>query len=117
MFVFIRRSIARCIFIDRDKLLLAVQTTSDCIRFIGFFRYTENAKIASEQFRDRPVSPAESIVHWTEHVIRHGGASHLKPNALNLKWYQILLLDVTAVILATGFIVSYTIYKMSRYLV
>jgi len=51
------------------------------------FRYTRNAKVASEIFKDRPMSPEKSIVYWTEYVIRHKGAEHLKSQALNLTWY------------------------------
>ncbi|VVC25562.1 Hypothetical protein CINCED_3A018273 [Cinara cedri] len=56
-------------------------------------KYAKNAKIASELFNDRPMSPQQSVVYWTEYVIRHKGAPHLKSQALNLTWYQYLLLD------------------------
>jgi len=46
----------------------------------------KNSKIVSDRFRDRPMSPAESVVYWTEYVIRHKGAPHLKSHSLNLTW-------------------------------
>jgi len=64
-----------------------------------FFRYMHSAKIASEIFKDRPMSPEKSVAYWTEYVIRHKGAPHLKSQALNLTWYQYFLLDIIAVIL------------------
>ncbi|XP_050538816.1 UDP-glucosyltransferase 2-like isoform X2 [Daktulosphaira vitifoliae] len=61
-------------------------------------KYTENAKITSERFKDRPMSPAESVVYWTNYVIRYKGAHHLKSQAHELTWYQYFLLDVISVI-------------------
>jgi glucuronosyltransferase len=45
-------------------------------------------------------------VYWTEYVIRHKGAPHLRSAALDLAWYQYFLLDVIAVLaLAVGSVV------------
>jgi len=73
-------------------------------------RYQKNAKIASERFKDRPMSPVESVVYWTEYVLRHKGASHLKSQALNLTWYQYLLIDVISTFLVIAFIGLFIIY-------
>jgi len=74
----------------------------------------ENAKTASKIFKDRPISPANLVVYWTEYVIRHKGAPHLTSHAINLSWYQYLLLDLIALILVfiiVVFFVSYRIFK------
>jgi len=73
-------------------------------------RYKINAKIASERFKDRPMSPAESVVYWTEYVLRHKGAPHLKSQALSLKWYQYFLIDVICTFLFIAFVVLFIIY-------
>jgi len=44
------------------------------------------------------MSQAESVVYWTEYILRHKGAQHLKSHALNLKWYQYYLLDVLTLV-------------------
>ncbi|XP_075232023.1 UDP-glycosyltransferase UGT5-like isoform X3 [Lycorma delicatula] len=62
-------------------------------------KYKENAKQLSERFRDRPQSPLETAIYWTEYVIRHKGAPHLRSAAVDLTWYQYLLLDVVAFII------------------
>jgi glucuronosyltransferase len=41
-------------------------------------KYQENAKLVSAQFKDRPTTPKLSVVRWTEYVVRHRGAPHLK---------------------------------------
>jgi glucuronosyltransferase len=40
----------------------------------------------------------EQAVYWTEYVIRHKGAPHLRSAVLDLAWYQYYLLDVIAVL-------------------
>lgn len=70
-----------------------------------------NAKITSEIFKDRPMSPAELVVYWTEYVIRHKGAPHLKSHALNLTWYQYFLLDVIVVLLILISFAVFITYK------
>jgi glucuronosyltransferase len=48
-------------------------------------------------------------VFWTEYVIRHKGAPHMRSAVLDLAWYQYFLLDVIAVLaLATVLIVLIT---------
>lgn len=40
------------------------------------------------------MSAMKTAVYWTEYVIRHNGARHLRTAALDLSWYQYLLLDI-----------------------
>ncbi|XP_060835305.1 UDP-glucosyltransferase 2-like [Rhopalosiphum padi] len=77
-------------------------------------KYTINAKITSERFKDRPITPQQSVVFWTEYVIRHKGAPHLKSHALNLTWYQYFLLDVISVILIFTSLVLFITYKVLK---
>jgi hypothetical protein len=85
-----------------------------------YFSYQKNAKDLSRRFRDRPQTPLETAIFWTEYVIRHGGAPHLRSAAVDLTWHQYLLLDVTAVvviIVATVLWVMCIIFKKTnRYL-
>lgn len=59
-------------------------------------RYREAAKALSERFLDRPLSPIDTAVYWTEYVIRHKGAYHLHSFGADLPFYKYLLLDVIA---------------------
>lgn len=61
------------------------------------------------------MSPEKLIVYWTEYIHRHKGAPHLKSQALNLAFYQYLLLDVIAaifVLICIIWLISYNIFKM-----
>jgi len=70
--------------------------------------------------KDEPQSALNRAVWWTEYVIRHNGAKHLRSAALDLAWYQYLLLDVAAflfLLAAITVLVSYLILKTAyRYL-
>nr|CAD7461358.1 unnamed protein product [Timema tahoe] len=60
--------------------------------------YLNNAKRISKIYLDQPKPPMDLAVYWTEYVIRHKGAPHLRSAALDLNWFQLHLLDVTAVL-------------------
>jgi glucuronosyltransferase len=56
------------------------------------------------------MSPAESVVYWTEYVVRHRGAPHLKSRAIDLMWYEYFLVDVIAAFLLMVFVILFVIY-------
>ena len=72
-------------------------------------RYYDNKQKLSEKFKDRPMTPQQSIVYWTEYVIRHNGASHLKSPAFRLYWFQFLMLDVVLIFIVILAFVAYFI--------
>ena len=84
------------------------------------YRYHNNMKKISAISKDEPESSLHRAVWWTEYVIRHNGAKHLRSAALELAWYQYLLLDVAAflfLLVAITVLVSYLILKnIYRYL-
>lgn len=71
-----------------------------------------NAKIASDIFKHRPMSPEQSVLYWSEYVIRHKGAPHLMPHSFNLTWYQYLLLDVISMMIVFICICLFITYKL-----
>ncbi|XP_034232815.1 UDP-glucuronosyltransferase 2B13-like isoform X1 [Thrips palmi] len=76
--------------------------------------YQQNAEVLSQRFRDRPMSPLDTAVYWTEYVIRHKGAPHLRGAARNLAWYQEALLDVLAVVVLGLAAALYVLFAMVR---
>jgi glucuronosyltransferase len=79
--------------VTKDTILNAI------LELINNNKYKINAKIASQRLNDRPISPEKLVVYWTEYVIRHKGAPHLRSNGINLEWYQYYHLDVIVVVL------------------
>ncbi|KAL0868321.1 hypothetical protein ABMA27_007846 [Loxostege sticticalis] len=61
--------------------------------------YAKKAKELSQIYHDRPSLPGAELVHWVEHVIKTGGATHLRSPALQVPFYQKLYLDLAALIL------------------
>ncbi|KAL4112237.1 hypothetical protein QTP88_016062 [Uroleucon formosanum] len=101
--------------ISMNLLSITTEKLSNAIsELINNEKYAKNAKIASDRFKDRPMTPQQSVVYWTEYVIRHKGASHLKSHALNLTWYQYFMLDIIAVALVFVFLVTFVVFKVFR---
>lgn len=72
--------------------------------------YIKKAKELSNVFRDQPETSLERAIFWTEYILRHKGAYHLRSAALNLNWIQYHCLDVViflAVISITFFLFVY----------
>lgn len=79
------------------------------INFIESFRYRDNVRARSLLLRDQNIPPLEKAVYWVEHVIKHKGAIHLKSEAQNLKWHEVLLLDVAAFFIFTIFLFCFIV--------
>ncbi|KAH9634406.1 hypothetical protein HF086_000232 [Spodoptera exigua] len=69
---------------------------------------------------DQPQPPLERAIWWTEHVLRHGGARHLRGPAANMSWTEYLELElvftVLAVVLAITLVLFYLMYSIWKYL-
>ncbi|KAJ8708418.1 hypothetical protein PYW07_010543 [Mythimna separata] len=73
--------------------------------------YRQNLKTLHSVMRDQPQPPLERAVWWTEHVLRHGGARHLRAPAANMSWSQYLELELVFILLL-GFLVALTIFVL-----
>jgi glucuronosyltransferase len=82
--------------------------------FGGCHRYRENVQRLSRIFRDQPLTPLQQAVYWTEYVIRHKGAPHLRSAVLDLAWYQYFLLDVIAVLAVASVSVLFILLLVCR---
>lgn len=78
-------------------------------------KYYENAKIISNRFNDRPMTPQQSVVYWTEYAHRHGGAEHLKAASLDLNIIEFRLIDVYAVLLLIVLVAVYLDYLILKW--
>nr|CAD7394603.1 unnamed protein product [Timema cristinae] len=73
-------------------------------------RFKENIKRMSVLREDMPDKPLDRAVWWTEYVLRHKGAPHLRTAAVDMPWYQFLLLDVIAFLLGIAITVFLVLY-------
>ncbi|XP_022837181.1 UDP-glucuronosyltransferase 2B17-like [Spodoptera litura] len=67
--------------------------------------YRQNIIKLRNAMHDQPQSPLERAVWWTEHVLRHGGARHLRGPAANMSWAEYLELELVFTLLFTLLVV------------
>jgi len=77
-------------------------------------KYAENAQRRSKIMHDQPMKPLDKAMFWIEYVLRHKGSPHLRTAALNLEWYQYLLLDVVAFVAVVTLISIYIFYNIFK---
>ncbi|XP_076655536.1 UDP-glucosyltransferase 2-like isoform X3 [Halictus rubicundus] len=77
-------------------------------------KYRENARRLSKAFRDRPATPLQTAVWWTEYIGRGNGLPYVKSEASSLPWYVRNLVDVMAAFAAMGLVTLYAIYWVSK---
>jgi len=78
-------------------------------------KYSENAQHLSSLYKDRTIPAKMQVVYWTEYVIRHKGAPHLRVDANHLNLYQLHSLDIYccfSVIIAAIIYVNYLLSKV-----
>nr|CAD7606441.1 unnamed protein product [Timema genevievae] len=96
--------------LTKDKILNTINAV------IQNSSYASNMRRLSAIFHDQPETPLERAVYWTEYVLRHGGAPHLRSVAVDLPLYQYLLLDVGLVLLLLLGAVSAALVLLTRLL-
>ncbi|XP_018052935.1 PREDICTED: UDP-glucuronosyltransferase 2A3-like isoform X2 [Atta colombica] len=56
--------------------------------------YHENVQRLSKAYRDRPVTPMETAIWWTEYIARGNGRFYFRSDSTDLSWYQRHLVDI-----------------------
>lgn len=77
-------------------------------------KYRETAKTVSNRFKDRPMTPQQTVAYYTEYAHRHHGAKHLRSAGNELNFIQLYSFDVYAVmalIFLVILIIDYWIIK------
>ncbi|KAF7660924.1 hypothetical protein LDENG_00272700 [Lucifuga dentata] len=85
-------------------------------------RYKERVEKLSALHKNRPIDPLDLSVYWTEFVMQHKGAKHLRSAAHDLNWLQYHNLDVLALlvtivlvfIVATAKCMKLCLWKLGR---
>uniref|UniRef100_A0A671T3Z5 glucuronosyltransferase n=1 Tax=Sinocyclocheilus anshuiensis TaxID=1608454 RepID=A0A671T3Z5_9TELE len=73
--------------------------------------YKQRMEKLSAIHNDRPMQPLDLAVYWTEFVMRHKGADHLRPAAHDLNWLQYHSLDVIGFLLFIVLIITLATFK------
>lgn len=78
-------------------------------------QYLRNVHELSERFRDQPMHPLDTAVYWTEYVIRHKGASHMRVLPSNMKLIDYYCLDNVLMIVARfGVVICLLLYILHK---
>ncbi|XP_034039729.1 UDP-glucuronosyltransferase-like isoform X2 [Thalassophryne amazonica] len=77
-------------------------------------KYKENVEKLSALHNDQPLDPLELSVYWTEFVMRHKGAKHLKAAVHSLNWFQYFTLDVMAFLATVVLVVAIVTVKCMK---
>ncbi|KAJ8708425.1 hypothetical protein PYW07_010550 [Mythimna separata] len=98
--------------LSKETFTTAVQ------KVIGDDSYRKNIIHLRTLMLDQPMKPLDRGIWWIEHVLRHGGAKHLRAPAANMSWAQYLEFELLAVVfsalLALILVVAgigYSLYK------
>ncbi|XP_076118950.1 UDP-glucuronosyltransferase-like [Alosa pseudoharengus] len=95
----VQRMVARGV---AESLTIADVTTTTLLEALNKVIYDKSYKAnmmkLSAVHNDRPIEPLDLAVFWTEFVMRHKGAEHLRPAAHELNWIQYHSLDVIALL-------------------
>nr|AAY54840.1 IP11703p [Drosophila melanogaster] len=99
--------------LDANEMTLEI-LTSTIRKLLENPRYALKAKKMSQSFRDRPMSPLDTAVWWTEYALRNKDASHMRLNTedvpLYYEWDWGLLLGLRFGIVFGS--VIYLVYKL-----
>nr|XP_003705446.1 PREDICTED: UDP-glucuronosyltransferase 1-2-like [Megachile rotundata] len=74
--------------------------------------YKERMIKLRELIRDVPYDAVDNLVWWTEYVIRHKGAPHLRSTLTSQPWYQRYDLDVVVFLSIVAFVIVSTLVNI-----
>ncbi|KAH8283042.1 hypothetical protein KR054_011685, partial [Drosophila jambulina] len=63
-------------------------------------KYSQAVGKFSSLYRDRPLTAKQSVLYWTEYVLRHHGAPHLQSPAVHMNFVELFNLDLYVLLLS-----------------
>lgn len=81
--------------------------------YYNFSRYKENMIELHTIVNDSPYDFMDNLVWWTEYIIRHKGAPHLRSNLARQPWYQRCDMDIVVFLTIVAFIVVSNVLSLS----
>nr|WEU75317.1 uridine diphosphate-glycosyltransferases 340F1 [Glyphodes pyloalis] len=88
------------------KLESLTLTANDLVQgvktVVGSKSYKENIKRLKSVSNDQPQTSLERAVWWTEYVIRHRGAKHLRSPTADISWSEYYMLNIAVPVLGAA---------------
>ncbi|CAB3360397.1 Hypothetical predicted protein [Cloeon dipterum] len=95
--------------LSKQSVLQAIKTVVDNPSFL------KNAQDLKRRVRDQQDKPLDRALFWTEYVLRHNGAPHLRTAATDMRWWQVHLIDVYGAIFTFIFAVLLFDYYLIKW--
>ncbi|KAF5269281.1 hypothetical protein FQR65_LT02582 [Abscondita terminalis] len=112
----VRKMVAKGMGLSVDhKNLNKDDFKSKIIEVIENSKYKEKVIEIGTLIQDQPMTGLEKVVWWTEYVLRHKGAIHLRSPFLDVPIYQMLLLDVLLVVVVSIVLVLVIVRVVFKY--
>ncbi|KAJ3641651.1 hypothetical protein Zmor_028141 [Zophobas morio] len=80
------------------------------LQVAGSMMYKDNIRKISGVVSDKPRSGLEDVIWWSEYVIKHGGAKHLKSSSAHMSWVTYFFLDVIGITIAIVAVLVFLIH-------
>ncbi|KAH8362652.1 hypothetical protein KR200_008373, partial [Drosophila serrata] len=61
-------------------------------------KYSQAVGKFSSLYRDRPMTAKQSVLYWTEYILRHHGAPHIQSPAVHMNFVELYNLDLYALL-------------------
>lgn len=106
----------RAITLDFDELSEEIIFTA-LNELVTNPKYRDNAKAVAERFHDRPMTPQQSVVYWTEYAVRHKGAAFFMCVGNELNSIEFHNVDVYCLMFVIGLISLYASFLVLRAIV
>ncbi|XP_047519263.1 UDP-glycosyltransferase UGT5-like isoform X1 [Pieris napi] len=98
--------------LTEEKLTTAIETV------INDKSYKENIIRLNRLMNDQSQTALERAIWWTEYVLRHGGAKHLRAAGANISYFEYyeieFLLKLVSLVFSIAAIILYSIYTVYR---
>ena len=111
---------ARAVGLGISELLTWDALTADTLRAAIMAALTpvrlSAVRHRQQLMREQPLQPRDLAVHWVEHVIRHGGAPHLRSVGADLNFFQYYSLDVLAFLLVALMLLMKLVVMMTKWI-
>ncbi|XP_002014736.2 UDP-glucuronosyltransferase 1-1 [Drosophila persimilis] len=78
-------------------------------------KYRQTISKFSSMYRDRPMTARETVVYWTDYVLRHRGAPHLQSPVVHMSFIELFNLDLYALLISVLVIILVLIRLTVRF--
>ncbi|XP_065223737.1 UDP-glucosyltransferase 2-like [Planococcus citri] len=97
--------------VTKDSLLSVINS------IFNDTRYFNKMQSVSQAFKERPLTPQQSVVFWTEYVIKYKDTLNLMPPSSKLNWFQYYLLDIFSLVVGIIGLFLYLLRQIVKFLI